>query len=231
MSRLTLTFDNGPHPETTGTVLRVLDERQLRATFFVVGDELARPGGRATAERARAAGHWIGNHSMTHRVPLGMAGPGGRPDDQAGPGDDQVEEEIGAAQELLGDLAHPDRLFRPFGGGGHLGPHLLSPAALDYLVRHRYTLALWNSVPRDWEDPIGWIERARQDVANQEWTVLVLHDLPTGAMDHLAGFIDGELAAGVEIVQELPEDCLPIGRGVIQGPVDHLVAPGVAADD
>ncbi|HEY1633618.1 MAG TPA: polysaccharide deacetylase family protein [Acidimicrobiales bacterium] len=220
MPRLTLTFDNGPHPETTEGVLRVLDERQLRATFFVVGDELARSGGRATAERARAAGHWIGNHSMTHQVPLGDGGDDG----------DQAEEEIGAAQELLGDLAHPDRLFRPFGGGGHLGPHLLSPAALAYLVKHRYSVVLWNSVPRDWEDPTGWVERARQDVANQEWTVLVLHDLPTGAMDHLAAFIDGELAAGVEIVQELPEGCVPIRRGVTRGPVEHLVASGVAPD-
>jgi peptidoglycan/xylan/chitin deacetylase (PgdA/CDA1 family) len=219
MPRLTLTFDNGPHPETTEGVLRVLDERRLRATFFVVGDELARPGGRATAEAARAAGHWIGNHSMTHRVPLGQPG-----------GDDHLEEEIGAAQDLLGDLGHPDRLFRPFGGGGHLGPHLLSPSALSYLVRHRYTLALWNSVPRDWEDPTGWVDRAREDVATEEWTVLVLHDLPTGAMDHLAVFIDGQLAAGVEIVQELPEECLPIRQGVIRGPVDHLVAPGAAPD-
>ena len=214
MPRLTLTFDNGPHPETTERVLRVLDERQLRATFFVVGDELARPGGRAVAERARAAGHWIGNHSMTHRVPLGLTAPG----------DDQVEVEIGAAQALLGELAHPARLFRPFGGGGHLGPHLLSPSALAYLVDHRYTVVLWNSVPRDWEDPTGWVERARHDVADQEWTVLVLHDLPTGAMDNLAGFIDGELAAGVEIVQELPLECLPIRTGVIEGPTDHLVA-------
>ncbi len=218
MPRLTLTFDNGPHPETTEGVLRVLDERRLRATFFVVGDELARPRSRATAERARAAGHWIGNHSMTHRVPLGEVG------------DDRVEEEIGAAQELLGDLAHPDRLFRPFGGGGHLGPHLLSQTALSYLVRHQYTLALWNSVPRDWEDPTGWVERAQQDVANQEWTVLVLHDLPTRAMDHLAEFIDAELAAGVEIVQDLPEECLPVRRGVTRGPVDHLVASGLASD-
>ena len=212
MPRLTLTFDNGPHPQTTDRVLRVLDERGLRATFFVVGDELARPGGRAIAERAWAAGHWIGNHSMTHRVPLGEGG------------DDQVESEIGGAEELLGDLGHPDRLFRPFGGGGHLGPHLLSRAALTYLRDHRYTLALWNSVPRDWEDPTGWVERALQDVASQEWTVLVLHDLPTGAMDHLARFLDQAMAAGAEVVQEVPPECMPIRRGVTTGPVDHLVA-------
>jgi peptidoglycan/xylan/chitin deacetylase (PgdA/CDA1 family) len=212
MPRLTLTFDNGPHPPTTEKVLDTLHEREVRATFFVVGDELARPGGREIAEAARAAGHWIGNHSMTHRVPLGESG---RSDD--------VAEEIGAAQDLLGDLSHSDRLFRPFGGGGHLGPHLLSPAALRYLVDHRYTLALWNSVPRDWEDPAGWVERAEQDVAAKEWTVLVLHDLPTGAMDHLAGFVDRVLAAGVEIVQDLPDECAPVRRGVARGPVQHLV--------
>jgi hypothetical protein len=150
---------------------------------------------------------------MTHRVPLGESR---RSDD--------VVEEIGAAQDLLGDLSHPDRLFRPFGGGGHLGPHLLSPAALRYLIDHRYTLALWNSVPRDWEDPAGWVERAKHDVASNAWTVLVLHDLPTGAMDHLAGFVDRVLAAGVEIVQDLPDECAPIRLGVSRGPVQHLVA-------
>jgi peptidoglycan-N-acetylglucosamine deacetylase len=211
MPRLTLTFDNGPHPETTDQVLRVLDERGLRATFFVVGDELARPGGRAVAERARAAGHWIGNHSMTHRVPLGLGT------------ESQVEQEIGAAQELLGDLGHPDRLFRPFGGGGELGPHLLSRAAVTYLREHRYTLVLWNSVPRDWEDPVGWVDRALEDVANQDQTVLVLHDLPTGAMGHLAEFVDQALAFGAEIVQELPTECVPIHTGVDQAPIDHLV--------
>jgi peptidoglycan/xylan/chitin deacetylase (PgdA/CDA1 family) len=212
MPRLTLTFDNGPHPETTDRVLRVLDERGLRATFFVVGDELARPGGRAVAERARAAGHWIGNHSMTHRVPLGLGT------------DSQVEQEIGAAQELLGDLGHPDRLFRPFGGGGELGPHLLSRAAVTYLRDHRYTLVLWNSVPRDWEDPDGWVDRALEDMAKREQTALVLHDLPTGAMEHLARFVDQALAFGTEIVQELPTGCVPIHNGLDQAPIDHLVA-------
>jgi peptidoglycan/xylan/chitin deacetylase (PgdA/CDA1 family) len=212
MPRLTLTFDNGPHPETTDRVLRVLDERGLRATFFVVGDELARPGGRAVAERARAAGHWIGNHSMTHRVPLGLGT------------DSQVEQEIGAAQELLGDLGHPDGLFRPFGGGGELGPHLLSRAAVTYLRDHRYTLVLWNRVPRDWEDPDGWVDRALEDMAKREQTALVLHDLPTGAMEHLARFVDQALAFGTEIVQELPTGCVPIHNGLDQAPIDHLVA-------
>ena len=63
MTDLTLTFDNGPDPETTPQVLDVLARRGIRATFFVVGERLAAPGGHALAAAAQAAGHWIGNHT------------------------------------------------------------------------------------------------------------------------------------------------------------------------
>ncbi len=44
-------------------------------------------------------------------------------------------------------------LFRPFGGGGNLDSRLLSPSALEYLKRGRYTCVLWNSIPGDWKIP------------------------------------------------------------------------------
>ena len=66
MFDLTLSFDNGPEPDVTPAVLDILARRNLRATFFVIGDKLAQPGRRALAERAHAEGHWIGNHSYTH---------------------------------------------------------------------------------------------------------------------------------------------------------------------
>ena len=50
--RVTLTFDNGPS-RVTAQVLDVLAERGLRASFFLVGERLQRPGMRALAERAR----------------------------------------------------------------------------------------------------------------------------------------------------------------------------------
>ena len=55
--------------------------------------------------------------------------------------------------------------FRPFGGGGLLGPHLLSRSAVGYLVAHGYTCALWNCVPRDWVEPSTWAARALSDCA------------------------------------------------------------------
>ena len=62
MFDLTLTFDNGPEPETTPFVLDVLADRSIRTTFFVVGHKLSTPEGRELARRAHEEGHWIGNH-------------------------------------------------------------------------------------------------------------------------------------------------------------------------
>jgi peptidoglycan/xylan/chitin deacetylase (PgdA/CDA1 family) len=200
---VTLTFDNGPAPGTTDRVLDVLADRGLAATFFVVGSMLEQPGARDRAERAAAEGHWIGNHSMTHSTPLG---------EQPDPA--YAAREIGATQDLLGDLAHERRFFRPFGLGGLIGPHLLSPSAVDVLCDGSYTCVLWTSVPRDWEDTAGWVDTALADAERQDHAVVVLHDLPTGAMDALPAFLDELDGRGIEVVQDFPADVLPIERGM-----------------
>jgi peptidoglycan/xylan/chitin deacetylase (PgdA/CDA1 family) len=210
--RLTLTFDNGPVPGITEAVLDVLRDRGLTATFFVVGTDLQKPGRRDLVARARGEGHRVGNHTMTHSVLLG------RTDDPAAP-----EKEIAANQDLLGDLASEERFFRPWGDGGVLGPHLLSPQAVDLLERGGYSLVLWNSVPRDWEDATGWPARARADIDRQDWTVLVLHD-NSPAVEQLAGFLDAVVADGVEIRSDFPDECVPIRRGARTGSLDGLVS-------
>jgi peptidoglycan/xylan/chitin deacetylase (PgdA/CDA1 family) len=200
---VTLTFDNGPAPGTTERVLDVLAERDIRATFFVVGEMLAQPGARALAERAVAEGHWVGNHSMTHSTPFGDE-----------PDASYAAREIDDAQALLDGLAHERRFFRPFGLGGLLGPHLLSPAAVERLCAGAYTCVLWSSVPRDWEDTAGWVDTALADTERLDHAVVVLHDLPTGAMDALPTFLDGLAARGVAIEQDFPADVVAIDRGV-----------------
>ena len=132
----------------------------------MLGAKLADPTRRKLAEQAHAEGHWIGNHTMTHGVPLG------RLEEKA------ARSEILDTEKLLGALAHPDRLFRPFGGEGALGPHLLSSAAVDVLQKNRMTCVLWNAIPRDWDNPRGWVETALAQCRAQPRTLLVLHDLP-----------------------------------------------------
>ena len=133
------------------------------------------------------------------------------------------DREIGDAQRLIGELAHPDRLFRPYGGGGVLDRRLLSPAAVAYLQQNAFTTVLWNSVPHDWDDPDGWTERCLADVATREWSLVVLHDLPTGAMDHLPRFLAGLRTLDADIVQEFPPDCVPLHRGRLEHSVGHLL--------
>jgi peptidoglycan/xylan/chitin deacetylase (PgdA/CDA1 family) len=215
--RLTLTFDNGPAPGTTERVLDELGARGVPACFFVVGAQLARPGARALAERAFAEGHRVGNHTMTHSVPLGERHDAGH-----------AVVEIDACQSLLGSLVDPERLFRPFGRGGAIGPHLLSREALAHLRDGAYTLVLWNSLPRDWENPEGWVEAALADVRSHDWTVVVLHDLPTGAMAALPRFLDAVKAEGVTLTADVPDACAPLRRGVVTGDVSGLVADRVA---
>jgi peptidoglycan-N-acetylglucosamine deacetylase len=210
MARVTLTFDNGPTPGTTEGVLDVLGERGLRATFFVVGSDLLRDGRRELAERAAREGHWHGNHTMTHSIQFGNS------DDPTLP-----EREIGEAQRILADLSHPDKFFRPW-GDGHISPRILSAGAIDYLRAGGYTCVLWNCVPRDWEDPEGWPDKALTTIAEQDWTVLVVHDQPTGAMHGLARFLDRAADLGVEFTQEFPDSCVPIRHGLPTGPLEHL---------
>lgn len=59
-----LTFDDGPWPESTRQILRVLQENNVKATFFMVGQEVTRRP--EIAREVLAAGHAIGNHSWDH---------------------------------------------------------------------------------------------------------------------------------------------------------------------
>ena len=209
---VTLTFDNGPEPAVTPRVLDILGNTGVKATFFALGSKLAHPERRAIAKRAYAEGHWIGNHTMTHSVPLG------RVNDAA-----TVIAEIVETQSLIGELAHPDCLFRPFGGGGELGTHLLNAAAVEVLKQEKMTCVLWNAIPRDWEDPRGWAEVALAQCLQQPWTLLVLHDLPTGAMGRLKIFIDRVLDHGGRFRQDFPPECVPIVRGEVVAEIDSFV--------
>jgi peptidoglycan-N-acetylglucosamine deacetylase len=210
---VTLTFDNGP---TVGVTERVLDElraRGITATFFVVGREVARPGGRALCERAVAEGHRIGNHSLTHRTALGEL------DDTAA-----VDSEIDGCERLLDGLRSDPPLFRPFGNGGIIDHRLLGAHAVERLRDGRYTVVLWSSVPHDWDDPVGWVDTAMAHVMSMPHSVVVLHDTPGAAVERLPELLDRLTAAGVTFSPDFPDDCIAMRTGVA---TDVLAALGV----
>jgi peptidoglycan/xylan/chitin deacetylase (PgdA/CDA1 family) len=196
-----LSFDNGPEPGATPLVLEVLARRRLPATFFVIAGKLRDPARRALAERTLAEGHRIGNHTLTHAAPLGL-----RPATEA-------LAEITEAEALPGPL-NSHRLFRPNGGGGALGPHLLRRCALLHLAAQRYTVVLWNAVPRDWDDAEGWPGRALALCrAAREPVMLVLHDLRADAMRHLDRVLGTLAEEGAAFTTEYPPACLALREG------------------
>jgi peptidoglycan-N-acetylglucosamine deacetylase len=210
--KLTLSFDNGPTPGVTERVLDELARRGLKATFFLVGKHLAKPGARDLAERARSEGHWVGNHTMQHETPLGRM-----PDDQSALAD------IEDAQALLTGLVDARKLFRPYAGGGELGPHLLNRAAVEHLARNRHTVVIWNSVPGDWKSPYAeWALKALADIDRHDWTLLVLHDIRPELADALPDFLDK--VSDVEIVQDFPPDCILMEGGRVTRDLSALTA-------
>jgi peptidoglycan/xylan/chitin deacetylase (PgdA/CDA1 family) len=215
---LTLSFDNGPTPEVTPFVLDVLARHAVKSTFFVIGEKLMRPGSPALAERAHAEGHWIGNHTWTHSVPFGLMQPAA------------ANAEFDRTQAAIGNLAHPHRFFRPYGQGGNLDRRLLSQPVLDHMAQARATIVLWSSLPRDWHDTEGWVDRAMiqieaSDSGVQPWSLMVLHDIGGGAMRHLDRFLGLVTDRGGRIRQEFPPDCLPMVDGKMRfGIADYIAA-------
>jgi hypothetical protein len=176
----------------------------------MVGKSLALPGARRIAERAVAEGHWAGNHTLSHGSPLGLSG------DAA-----TAEKEILGMQEAMSGLTDGTCYFRP-NGRGLLGPHLLNPYAVELLERIQATMVLWNSVPKDRKVDVptshAWVEHAKRDVLQNEWTLMVLHDRPSGhddpgPMAHLGAFLEWARGAEVEIVQEFPDSCIAMREG------------------
>ena len=62
--KIALTFDDGPHPRYTSQILDVLDQYNIKATFFVVGVNAKYYSD--TLESVIKRGHEIGNHTYTH---------------------------------------------------------------------------------------------------------------------------------------------------------------------
>jgi peptidoglycan/xylan/chitin deacetylase (PgdA/CDA1 family) len=209
--RVTLTFDNGPEPLVTPYVLDCLAGHNLKATFFVLGRKVSEPARARIARRAIEEGHHIGNHTFTHSKPLGELSRAAALD------------EFERTEQALASLDPPEQLFRPYGGRGSMGPHLLHPAVVEKLEAGGYTCVLWNSVPGDWQHPDDWVVRAMEDCRSRPWSLVVLHDLPTGAMAHLNEFIRQLNDEGVELTAEYPPNCVPIVRGRIALPIEQYV--------
>jgi peptidoglycan/xylan/chitin deacetylase (PgdA/CDA1 family) len=124
-----ITFDDGPHPDGTPAMLAILADAGVRATFFLIGEQVRRTG--ALAAEIVAAGHVVAVHGDRHRNLLRL-GP------RAAAGDlDRAGATIAAATGLAPVLHRP-----PYG--------VYSWPALRAVRRRGWTPALWSAWGRDW---------------------------------------------------------------------------------
>jgi hypothetical protein len=90
---------------------------------------------------------------------------------------------------------------------------LLGGHGRQRLLDGSFTCSLWNNVPGDWRDPTGWVDVCVATAAEQEWSVIAVHDVATGAMGQLQRLVDRLDARAVVWRQDLPDECTPIRRG------------------
>jgi peptidoglycan/xylan/chitin deacetylase (PgdA/CDA1 family) len=122
-----LTFDDGPIPEITPWVLDVLDHHEIKATFFMVGDNVRKYPDtfRMVVER----GHRIGNHTFNHIRGFEY------------PTDDYLANTDKANETMKTDL------FRP--------PHGHMRWAQYHVLKKYYKIIMWDLVTRDYSKRVN----------------------------------------------------------------------------
>jgi len=160
-NHLALTFDDGPNPAATPQLLEVLARHHARATFFLIGDFVRKEP--ALTREIAAAGHVIGNHTMTHPwLPFHSAS--------------RIRAELAGCNAALEDtLGRKVGLFRP--------PHgARRPAVLQAARELGLQTVQWNLIVGDWSAPSADIilSRLERGIAKNRQrgrgTNVVLHD-------------------------------------------------------
>lgn len=159
------TFDDGPDPVQTAKLLDGLQERNAKATFFVVGMKIdpAHQDARTQTniqliQRMQAEGHEIGNHTYTHCY-LSKASR------------EQVRQELSKTSTILENITgEKPKYMRPPGGGGLTAPWVREIASPMITV-------CWSGVDtRDWEcrDVPKMVDKIVSSV--RDGSIVLLHD-------------------------------------------------------
>ena len=144
-----LTFDDGPIPEITPWVLDLLDKYQIKATFFLVGDNVRKHP--KEFQMILDRGHRVGNHTFNH---------------------------IGGFRHLSynylentnqADALIQSNLFRP--------PHGWMRWEQYMVLKHRYTIVMWDLVTRDYSKRLNGpqvLAKVKKYVRNG--SIITFHD-------------------------------------------------------
>ena len=175
---VTFTFDDGPSPDVTPGVLRLLARYHVHATFFVIGRYLDGDSPRAQRrreilKRIERGGHLVGNHTHDHSNLTLMP-----------PADAQAQIERGSAS-IERALGRRPILFRP--------PYGLLDDTGEKLVRDRsLELVLWSVEARDMErdDPKEMFKELVIQLETKGGGIVLLHDMKPTSVDVLSRLLE-----------------------------------------
>lgn len=160
-NEIALTYDDGPNDEATERLLEVLARHEVRATFFLIGSFVRqRP---ALVRAIAAAGHVVGNHTMTHPWLSWQSAA-------------RIREELAGCNAVLEDtLGAPVRFFR--------APHgARRPVVLQIARELGLTAVQWNITAFDWkaisaEEIFGTVTRGiERNRSRKRGSNVLLHD-------------------------------------------------------
>ena len=178
---IAMTFDDGPHASLTPKLLEILAARNIKATFYVVGDRVKMYP--AITRRIAAAGHEFGNHTWTH--PL-------RPSSWA---DAPLRSEIQRTHDIILSASGEAPLsYRP--PGGSVTPHQKEWLFNDF----GYPTILWAVDPNDWKRPGAAVVTQRILSATRPGHIVLAHDIHPGTIEAMPATLDGLLARGFRFV-------------------------------
>lgn len=163
-----MTFDDGPSGDTQ-QVLRILKDRNARATFFFIGGRV--DGNPGIVRQALADGNAVGNHGYNH-IDLTTL-------DAA-----QVNTELSRTQRALADATgEPATLGRPVNGASNT-------TVYDAFRANGMESVMWAYTPREWEGKSA--EQVRQGVLDnvRGGDIVLLHDTSAAVRTALPGIID-----------------------------------------
>jgi peptidoglycan/xylan/chitin deacetylase (PgdA/CDA1 family) len=177
---IAMTFDDGPHPTNTPRLLDMLRERNIKATFYVVGQNVRRYP--EIMARMAAEGHEIGNHSWDHPSLTKLSAEG-------------VDSQLRRTHEaIIQTTGVRPRTLRPPYGAFTRG--LAARTFDDY----GYKTIMWSVDPRDWADRSASIVTSRILDKTRSGSIVLAHDIHRSTIDAMPQTLDKLRAAGYQFV-------------------------------
>lgn len=171
-----LTFDDGPNPITTPKVLDVLKENNIKATFFMVGSMVRK--NPELVKRIYEEGHTIANHTTSHKYKYSS------PESFLA----DIEDTDKAISEALG-IEYKSLFVRC--PGGSYGKTMQK----ETLAKNGYLDMNWTALDGDAEkggkvDSEYILERIDKTVGDNQYEVVLMHDIKSVTADNLQKIID-----------------------------------------